>query len=365
MSLLEQAPAPGLADRLLGSAYYFGMAPLVRLCCRPAANPFLRHHYAQAMAALFLAQILTLLVVLLTIALTFITVTYPAFARRFAAWGSLDLIILEFAPWIAIGWGVLWAFLVVLVLAGSSWTVPLLGRWARRPALVQFAFVGNWLALLLVPLTTALAWHASSLTRTNGDGAAVYLLYDEAIGVPRWVYALGLYRVSLQARQQWGPDSVVLDRLNANTLRTALANGQVVILASHGKRGDVITPNLGVAPPTLGATSEQHESCFLWCWGAGVNETGTVEAIPVNRRLRLVYVSGCDSGQKAEEWEEHLSPAKVITFNRLSAPLEHLWWLLTAAPQEIGNLEPSHAPNGRLLSEPGGLRRRPPWRRAD
>jgi hypothetical protein len=337
--MIEPIPDPGISGRLLAASCYFGMAPVARLC-RCLSGPFLRHHYAQAMAVLFLVQVLLLLVVLVTVASTFVSVTDPDVARHFEEWMTLDLLVLEYASWLLIGGGaILWAFLLALALAGSHWPVPLLGRLARRQALVRLSFAGNCLALLLIALTTALARHATSITRTNGEGGAVYLLYDDAIPVPRWAYALGLYRISLLAEQQWGADSVVLDRLDADTLRTALANAKVVIFASHGSGGDIGTPALRVAPPPLGAMDEREGISFLVISRPGAESTPITERVYPSPKLRLVYVSACDAGLKAAEWKEHLSPADVITFHRLASPLEHLWWLVTAAPASIEKLE--------------------------
>src|SRR5207237_10554473 len=92
--------------------------------------------------------------------------------------------------------------------------------------------------LSFVPLITLLALHATSLTRRSGGDAAVYFLYDEGISVPRWGFALGLYRITLRAQQNWGKGCVVLDHLNRETLREALANGKV---ATHGEEGHADT----------------------------------------------------------------------------------------------------------------------------
>src|SRR5205823_13121039 len=126
-------------------------------------------------------------------------------------------------------------------LAGSTWQVPLLKRLMRRPRVIRLSLLANSLVLFFVPLITVLALHATSLTRRSGGGAAVYFLYDEGISVPRWGFALGLYRITLQAQQNWGKGCVVLDRLNRETLREALANGKVVILATHREEGHADT----------------------------------------------------------------------------------------------------------------------------
>ena len=54
--------------------------------------------------------------------------------------------------------------------------------------------------------------------------------------------------------------------------------------------------------------------------------------------LQFVYMSACDGGEKATEWEQRFAPAEVVTFNRLSAPMEHLWWLWFDAPDRLNEI---------------------------
>jgi hypothetical protein len=283
--------------------------------------------------------------VLLGVSSTIILMTYPDLGRGApTALLVLDLALSVAAFLIAVAMGLLWVVLLGLALAGSYRPVPLLDRLAQRQRLVRLSFAGNCLGLFLATAGAALACHAGSITRTNHDGGRVYLLYDEDIPVPRWAYALGMYRVSLQAREQWGPECVVLDRLNADNLRSALAHGHVVILASHGTGGDVAAADLVVSPPPLDAKSQRGAASFvLFRFGAHASRPCEHEEVPVSSQVQLVYLAGCDSGLKAAQWQEHLAPAKAITFDRLSSPVEHLWWLLTAAPSEVRALNSSPA----------------------
>jgi hypothetical protein len=51
--------------------------------------------------------------------------------------------------------------------------------------------------------------------------------------------------------------------------------------------------------------------------------------------LQFVYLSECNSGKKAPEWEKVFAPAEVVTFDRLSGAMEHLWWLWFDAPDRL------------------------------
>lgn len=225
----------------------------------------------------------------------------------------------------------LWVALVGLALAGSMWPVPLPKRLSRKHWPLRISLFANSAPLTMVPFVAAGAMWATSLTRRNVENAKVYFLYDEGIAVPRWGYALGLYRISAQAQRNWGKGSTVLDRLNKQTLRTALASGRVVILATHGDGGYAATyfaPEiLGVWPAAIGVTDETKNTRFLRIGVLGAdNEWGRSENIKVNDQLQLAYVFACNARKKASQWQEHLAPAWVITYNRLSTALDHALW---------------------------------------
>lgn len=217
---------------------------------------------------------------------------------------------------------------------------PLVRCWRSRPSgpFLQHHY------LALIALTIVLAFHAASLARTSREGAMVYFLYDEGIPVPRWGYALGLYRVTLQAQRNWGKGSTVLDRLNRENLRAALAHGKVVILATHGGGGYACTfyaaEKLGVGPPGTGATNESQSSRFLRISVLSAdNQFHEWENVDVNSELRLVYLFGCDSGKKASQWEEHLAPAQVVSYNRMSTIFDHGLRFAFTAPAQLRTLQ--------------------------
>jgi hypothetical protein len=237
----------------------------------------------------------------------------------------------------------LWLALLVLCLAGSPRPVPVLKRLARKPWAMRVSLLANSVALAAMPVVLGVGVHAESLTRRCGEDAAVYFLYDEGIQVPRWGYALGLYRISLQAQRNWGKGGTVLDALNPETLRQALANGRVVILATHGEDGVAETyfaPEvLRVWPPDSGAMDETSSPRFLRMSVLGSDEKwGKTENVPVNDRLQLAYIFACNGGKKAAQWQEHLAPAQVITYNRVSTVWDHAVWFAFAGPLQLKKL---------------------------
>jgi len=328
--------------RCSGAACYLGFYPLLSLWRCPAPDTFVAHHCAQAMAAGFVALVWLLVDALFEAGETFLLIRFPRFARSFIVQWEPYLTYALLLPLILLVG--LWMMSFGLALAGSTRPVPVLKRVARWRGAVRLSFAANSIALTLLPIIVLLAVHARSLTRTTGEGAAVYFLYDEGIPVPRWGYALGLYRVSLEAQRRWGKGSTVLDRLNKQTLRAALAHGKVLILATHGGDGYACAyyahEKLGVGPPDSGATDAEKSFRFLRMSIFGADDKpGACEDVPVNDGMRLVYLFGCNAGMKAAEWKEHLSPAQVVTYKRESTVFDHALWFAWVGPALVKQLK--------------------------
>lgn len=321
--------------RLLGAACYFGFAPAVSLV-RRLPSTFFQHHRAHALGMFFLCQMWFVAVLVLDIGEWIALVQFPDLTRH------KEWLYVEYAAWALLaGLGVFWMMLVLSALRGSTGEMPLLTRLTRWPWVIRFSFVINSIALALIPILAVLALHATSLTRTNGPPAAVYFLYDEGIPVPRWAYALGLYRLSLQTQRN--DQTTVLDRLDKETLRQALAHGRVVIFATHGGDGNACTyyapEKLCVAPPQLGAINDKQSARFLRMGVLRANNSfGPWENVDVNDRVRMVYMFGCDTGKKAAEWKEHLAPAQVFTYDRYSTVFDHGLWFFFTGPAELRKL---------------------------
>jgi hypothetical protein len=336
---LMNAMLPSLKDRLLSVSYYFGLAPLTRFWPSRSCAPFLDHHHRQALAGFFLLLVVLLAAGAFESAECFFLINFPRPGEiRILSiiWTTLDYIELfalaAFLP--------LWAVLIGLAVVGSDWLMPLLSWVSRKSWQVRIAFVTNLTALVLIPLVGAFAIWASSLTRRSNENGKVYFLYDEGIVVPRWGYAMGLYRIALQADRNWGMGSTILDHLTRETLRVALANGHVVILATHGEAGRAVTyfapEMLGVWPADNGLTDETNSRHFLRIGALQAdNKWARQENVSVNTHLQLAYVFACNAGDRASQWQEHLAPAQVVTYNRLSTVWDHALWFAFTGPAEL------------------------------
>ncbi len=332
--------SPRAAARLLALACYLGLAPVIKLWRSRSSDSFLRHHLAQALAISFILQLWLLTAFVFNAGGAFILARSPEWDRRldkpefYFACGLFLLFILVV---------ILWMVLVGLSLAGSSRQIPWFKRLTCKPWLIRYSLISNSLTLAAIPFVAAFAVYATSLTRTNREGASVYFLYDEGVWVPRWAFAMGLYRVVSQAERNWGKGCTVLDRLNTQTLRTALASGKVVILATHGEEGYAVTyfapEYLCVGPPDRGAIDERGSARFLQTKVLGRNDKWSAwQNVTVGSQLRLAYIFACNSGTRDSQWQEHLAPAPVITYNRVSSAFDHAYWFAFAGPATLSKL---------------------------
>jgi len=332
-----------VADRLLSASSYFGLAPLTRCWRARSSSEVVEHHFSQAMAA-----IAVWLVVLLAagawesieclIYIKFPGVEeHPVLSFVFSSLDILELcLLLVFLP--------LFAALTALALLGSTRQVPLLKQLIRKRWPVQISFMLNSSVVVLIPVMMAFAVWATSLTRRSTSEAKVYFLYDAGIPVPRWGYAMVLCRICLEADRNWGKQTTVLDRLTKETLQAGLKNGRVLILATHGERGCAATyysqQVMGVWPADSGARDEAKSPHFLRVGFRGADgKWRNTENMPVSGELQLAYIFACHAGTRASEWQEHLAPARVVTYNRFSTIWDHALWFAVTGPAELKNLK--------------------------
>lgn len=334
---------PDRKRRLSAAGFYLGLAPLLRLFRVGRGDPFIQHHAAQG-----LAIILAFLAVLFASCLYWLAISYLLVFRRdlyerlpsLGTWDDPVRDVLLIAP-VFLGWLLSWLGGLMLALFGSRRVLPLIGRLARRPFLLRLAFTGNVSLLAAAALIAVFALHASSLTRDDDEPAAVYLLYDDMGGiVPRWVMNLGVYRISLAAQARWGPGSTIVAPLDEHHLDLALRHGRFVFLACHGDAGEIMTPKVRIIPYSPIKTANTTERGLL-CWSNDDSGRRDRRAtlLAAGQDLRYVYNTACDSGVKAEEWEQALAPARVRTFDRLSAVAEHMLWLWSHGPRLVREMQ--------------------------
>ncbi|HEY8506063.1 MAG TPA: hypothetical protein VIL46_15865 [Gemmataceae bacterium] len=319
---------PGWLSRLSAAACYLGLTPLLVLLRVRRDDPHLRHHRGQALAV-WLPLLAFLLLCLAGLPLsTWLMIRFPDAYRR---------VMLELPQGMVIPLAVagLWALVplagLALALAGSARPLPVVGRMARRRWLRCLALAGNGVLLGSAAVAAALAAHASALVREDGP-APVYLLYDnvgyEALGA--WGPKLAGYRLALAAAERWGPGAAVVAPLGRRTLGQALRHGRFAVLLCHGSDGLITSRDLLVRPANSMelALGGGRPFCVL-------QADGSEWELPVGDGLAFVYNSACDAGRKAGRWQRCLAPAEVVTFDRPSGGIEHIWWLWADAPARL------------------------------
>jgi hypothetical protein len=310
MGAESDKPCPPWSSRLLAVAGYLGLTPLLRLFRVRRQDIFLRHHQAHALATLLPLLLLLLIWPIWLAVEVYLVRNHVQTSHIHAALTGMTIVSLG-----GLGlWGLTAIVGIGLVIAGSSRPLPLIAWLARRPRLTGLALVGNSVMLALVVLVVGLAIHASSLAREDAAPARVYYLYDnrDHAFLGTWGQKLFCYRVARVAQERWGPGSVVVAPITVENFRTAVTHGHFVVLISHGERGAFTTvEDLGIWPDFPGRTATPGKD------------------------LQFVYMSACHGGDKATELEQSFAPTEVVTFDRDSAALEHLWWLWFEAPARL------------------------------
>jgi hypothetical protein len=205
--------------------------------------------------------------------------------------------------WMAVACGMLaWVIALGALLRGRalppriSGALRGLARWRWIP----------W--LMLEGAVVFIAWSTVQATdcRTSIEGARIVYLADPSCG-PLWVHRMAAAPLVSAARRDRG-GTVAVVPFSLSALGEALAEAEVVFVASHGQRGVLLS-------------GERRISSF------------EVAHVTKGKALRCVYLCGCDAGMVREEWENALRPATVIAYARRTSMYEHLAWLWFSAPR--------------------------------
>lgn len=301
---------PPWKTRLLAASYYCGAAPILAYLPSRREDGYADHHYKQALSVYLVLLAVLFLYILFSLFLSAVLV----FRREWYEHTALEPTMLSIVRRAFLCWLVVWAFGVFWALRGSRAAIPLIGRLARWNPLMTVSLVGYTVLLAVLIALLSLTLHASTLTRNDDRPARAYMLYDDMGLFPHWLFTLGFYPIARAATQRWGSGTVVVAPLTKKALADALVEGNFVFVLSHGTEDGLYTSELRIRPR---------------------------DAAPrgVGDDLQFVYITGCDSGALAQEWETTLAPAEVITWDRLSAWLEHIYWLLFKGAAKVRQLK--------------------------
>ena len=207
-------------------------------------------------------------------------------------------------------WLVFWAYATLHTLFSSTYPVPVLHRIAKRRRILHVTSVITCLGILLCGVGLGLSRYGATLMRSDDRPGAAYILYDDMGKYPRWLFELGFMPLAKAATETYGADSVLLLKLSKENIHAAIRNGQFVFIGSHGVKNRLLVPG-------------------------GAFKAKDVNPKRNNPELKYVYMTGCD--QKTT-WSKAFAPAEVDSFDRLTAVIEHIWWMWMTGPDKILSL---------------------------
>lgn len=292
------------------AALYLGTAPFFVFSRRRRHNAFIHHHYTQAMGLILLGLFFLSLSVLLVLVISCLMVYYRPLYDAIHPEALLRSLMRK----LFIVWATIWLFALLLSLMGSRRPVLLVHWLGTRKRLALAAAISVWMLYAAAAASAILAFQSSRMLRNDGSPGSAYLLYEDNDRFPRWLFALGFRRCAVAAREKWGEDSVLMLKLTDHSLARALREGRFVFVGSHGTAQGLLTKE-------------------------GFIEPGHVLAMTKNPALQFVYLAGCDSGAQRATWDNAFHPATVVTYDRLTAVLEHIWWLWKRGPEIIRQLD--------------------------
>ncbi|MBI1318189.1 MAG: hypothetical protein GC168_04450 [Candidatus Hydrogenedens sp.] len=273
--------------------------------------PLAKSHRRNALGAVFL---LALLVLLFAISVIFISYVMIHFREVYQAW-KLEPRTLDALWKTLLAWLVVYFFALIHALWRPQTPAPVLSALGSRAWVRGVAASFLVLALVLLGVTAGVTAHAQLLTRSDAASGKVFFVYEDNKRFPAFLFRLGAYPLALAAKARYGDVETQVLPISPENLRRAFREGEFVVVGSHGTSEGLIT----------------HEGYFT---------PADLSHDEVSRRLRYVYLTGCDSGDLARAWRRKLRPAHVVTHDRLTAVPEHVWWLWMEGPRILSELPP-------------------------
>ncbi len=297
------------SERLRALLYYLFGAPFILPGAARRLTGFRQAHYGAAMGSWFLLCLVLLALVLAVACLSVVMI----FARALYERLHLEPYLLDLVWKAFLAWGVVHIFCAVHAAWGWQGRLPLVSWLGERPMVRATVRTAAAIVLLLATAVAALGFHATTLTRSDERPGKLYMVYEDNGIVPGWVFSLGMYRMASAASEVFGPGETVLLRISHEHLRRAFREGTVVVVGSHGQAQGLISEKRWFTPLDL-------------------------KAGEVGQQLRYVYLTGCDSGAQGLDWERVLRPAQVATHDRLTAVVEHVWWMWFTGPELLRDI---------------------------
>jgi hypothetical protein len=296
-------------DRARAAGFYLGSLPFYAFHPGRRSDTFSKFHYGQAASLILALAGLAFTLLITALVLSYLLVHHRDFYEGY----QLERYSLGIIRKLFLAWAVFWGFGLCLAATGSTRPMPLLHRIAWRPAIWRAACVVLIGCYGTIGILVPIAFHGETMAPVDHTTGTVQLLYEDNGIFPRWLFLLAFYPMTSRATALWGDGSVAIQRFDRESAARAFAEANIIYLGTHGTEKGLMLKDGWLRP-------------------------GDLEDITVNPALRFVYLSGCDSGQQRDGWLSALSPAEVVTYDRLSAVLEHVWWLWFRGPEKLKTL---------------------------
>ena len=291
-----------VGKRITTAIGYAGLAPVLILAPPLRRDAFTGHHLRQALGILAMGVLLLAAFLVAVAIFSFWLVQDRAIYEDFHGEAWLLFVFRK----LAVAWAVFPAFGAVTALAARSWQLPL-ATFLGENSYIRRGTTALCLGMaLLLGALASVGIYTSQQTPDTGP-APVYVLYDNTLGLPRPLFALGFRPLLRAGDKAYGAGQAVLAPLTEPNLTDALEHGRFVFLGAHGKARGLLLEG-------------------KWC------PPERAAAMAKNSALAFVYLASCDGGAQADAWRDALAPAEVKTYNRLTAVVEHLLWVWFRGP---------------------------------
>lgn len=312
MLIESTSDSPRLLHRILCAFIYMGVAPVAYLFRYHHKSDFTRHHTTHALSSSFIMQVTFLLFLVLYI-LTILLGIFREdiyYAIRLEIVKSI-LFILTFSTLL-----ILTAISMFYAVKGKSTRVPILSRVSQKTWMPAFTLLLSLVFFLVLLLIILLSCYSLSITPQSSNNAKVYMIYEDADFFPRWIFTLGFLPVTRRASIVLGLNSMCVCKWTDDTFKQAFSKGKFIFLATHG-----------AGPGMIYANSQVYKA------------TDALIASDGNQP-HFIYISACSLGKDDDSWNRIFPKSEIVSFDRWSAVLEHMWWLYSEGPDKLESLFP-------------------------
>jgi hypothetical protein len=312
MMVESTTDTPRLLHRILCAFLYMGVAPVAFLLRFHHKSDFTSHHMRHALSSSFIMHVVFLIFFILGVLLSFLGI------HRADIYYKIRIPIIYWSLFIITFSALLFLTTISLIYAirGKSTKVLILRRISQKawlPASMLSIFFASSAFLLLL---TFLSCYSLSITPQSNNEAKVYMLYDDADFYPRWVFTLGFLPITVKASNDLGPNSMCVCELTNETFKQAFSKGKFIVVATHGG-----------GPGMIYANRQLYKAKDAYIASDG-------------NRPHFIYLTACSLAKDDDSWNRAFSKTEIVSFNRRSAVLEHIWWLYFEGPDKLKSIFP-------------------------